>query len=70
MALFNCKTKSNELTQLHAKFMCNIYDKRYDAIGSRSNESLFVIMECTDSSCFRFSRNQNTIVNLMHTTPA
>ena len=43
MALFNCKTKSNELTQLHARLMCNIHDKKHDAIGSRSNESLFVI---------------------------
>ena len=48
--------------------MFNIYDKSHDAIGSHSNESLFVIMECADSSCFRYSRTQNTIVNLIHTT--
>ena len=59
MALFNCKTKSNELTQLHARPMCNIHDKRHDAIGPRSNGSLFVIWGAQAAHALIFANSKH-----------
>ncbi|RFC34484.1 MAG: hypothetical protein DID91_2727702619 [Candidatus Nitrotoga sp. MKT] len=52
MALFNCKTKLNELIQLRAKFMCNIHDGKLNAIGIGSNESDICHLKCMDRLCF------------------
>lgn len=73
MALFNCKTKLNELIQLRAKFMCNIHDKKFNAIGLRSNESDVCHLKCADISCFDLRdllmNSKNAIVKLIHMTP-
>jgi hypothetical protein len=73
MALFNCKTKLNELIQLRAKFMCNIHDRKLNAIGLHSNESDVYHLKCAKISCFDLRdllvSSQNAIVNLIHTTP-
>jgi hypothetical protein len=73
MALFNCKTKLNERIQLRAKFMCNIHDRKLNAISLRSSESDVCHLKYTDISCFDLRdllvSSQNAIVNLIHTTP-
>jgi len=73
MALFNCRIKSNELTQLHARFMCNIHNRKLDAVGLRSNGGCICHLECADMSCFHLRvllvNSKNAIVNLIHTTP-
>lgn len=72
MALFNCKTKLNELIQLRAKFMCNIHNEKLNAIGIGSNESdIYHLKVRTDYvlTCMTYSSTQNAIINLIHTTP-
>ena len=73
MALFNCKTKLNELIQLRAKFMCNIHDRKLNAIGLRSNESDVYHLQCADISCFDLrnllANSKSAIVSFIHMTP-
>ena len=73
MASFNCKTKSNELTQLRARFMCNIHNRKLDAVGLHSNGGSVCHLKCADMSCFHLREllvnSKNAIVNLIHTTP-
>ena len=52
MASFNCKTRSNELTQLRARFMCNIHDRKHDAMGPRSNGGSACHLQNKNMSCF------------------
>ena len=73
MALFNCRIKSNELTQLRARFMCNIHNRKLDAVGLRSNGGSACHLDNKNMSCFDLRdllvNSKNTIVNLIHTTP-
>jgi len=73
MASFNCKTKSNELTQLRVRFMCNIHDRKHDALVPVQMGGSVSHLECADMSCFHLHEllvnSKDTIVNLTHTTP-
>ena len=72
MALFNCRIKSNELTQLRARFMCNIHNKKLDAVDLRSNRGSACQLENKNMSCFHLRdllvKSKIAIVNLIHTT--
>ncbi len=52
MALFNCRIKSNEPTQLRARFMCNIYNRKLDAVGFHSNGGSACHLQNKNMSCF------------------
>ncbi len=73
MASFNCKTRSNELTQLRARFMCNIHNRKLDAVDLRSNGGSASHLENKNMSCFHLREllvnSKNAIANLIHTTP-
>lgn len=73
MALFNCRIKSNELTQLRARFMCNIHNRKLDAVDLHSNGGSACHLENKNMSCFDLHdllvNSKNAIVNLIHTTP-
>ncbi len=53
--------------------MCNIHDRKFNAIGLRSNESDVYHLKCAKISCFDLRDllviSKIAIVNLIHTTP-